>query len=349
MAVTLQTPSVLPIVPFDPKQEYNIQFTYLDVQSVKNRAVITDNETGNIVYDSTQPSLRLYHTLPANTLLAGKKYLIQIQVFDSDNNSSNLSDSVLFFCLTTPEFSFKNLKDDTANIYKQANITLELLYSQEQNELLKSYRFIQYNAYKVEIASSETIYNKNLSYVFYGLDNNTTYYFRAIGETQNGVSLDTGYIEIDILLTKIPTNMSVQLENDYNNGVVKVAFNIKDIEYVLSDDDYSFADGMLTLNSTTLSYVDGFSIGENFSTILQVQKVALGTFFIMNDVVKLSTLKICDTYYCLLSINGSDFAQYIKLENATITEDGRLFMDISKDYATIILKRNSGYYGLEIM
>lgn len=349
MAVILQTPSILPIIPFDPTNPYNIEFTYSDNQSVKNRAVITDNETGSIVYDSTQSSMRLYHTLPANTLTAGKKYLVQIQVYDIENNYSNLSDSVLFLCLTTPTFGFSNLTNGA--IYRNTDINLELIYSQLENEQLKNYQFILYNASKVQIDSSDLSYDKyNLSYTFYGLENNTTYYFRAIGETQNGFLLDTGYIEINVILIVVPVDIAVKLENDYESGVVRLSFNIKDVHYTLTgDEDYTISDGMLTLHNTALSYDDGFAIEDDFSLFCQVQKVAFGSFLNMeNGLIKLSTMKICDSYYCVLNIEGSDFAQYVKLVNATIADDGQLIMDTTTDYVTVVIRRRSGYYGLTL-
>ena len=345
---TLQTPSVLPITPFDPSKEYNIEFIYKDAQSVKNRAVITDNETGNIVYDSTQSTGNLFHTLPANTLTAGNKYLVQIQVFDSDNNSSNLSDAVLFLCLTTPLFGFKNISN--GDIYKEATINLELYYSQSEGEQLKNYQFIQYNISRVQLSSSDVLYtNDNLAYTFYGLENNSTYYFRAIGETQNGISLDTGYIEINVQLTLAPIDATIELENDYENGVIRLKFNIKDVDYTLDGDDYSFSNGMVTLNDTSLTYDNGFSVQDNFSLFCQATKVALGTFLEMQDgLISLSTLKICDTYYCHLEVKNSDYNKFVKLPDAYYSGN-RLILTTDGSYFTFQIIRKNGYYDLNIL
>lgn len=348
MAVTLQTPSILPIIPFDPSIAYNIEFVYQDNQSVKNRAVITDNGTGSIVYDSIQPSMRLFHTLPANTLKAGKKYLVQIQVFDAENNSSNLSDAVLFLCLTTPLFSFDNLI--SGGVYKSATIDLKLLYSQSENEQLKNYQFIQYNASRVQMSASNIMYTKdNLTYTFYGLENNSTYYFRAVGETQNGIPLDTGYIEVNVQLTISPIDAAIQLENDYENGVVRLIFNIRDIHYTLDGNNYSFSNGMVTLNNTSVTYDGGFSAPEDFSLHCQMNKVALGTFLEMQDgLIRLSILKICNDYYCELSIRESDFVQYKKIPSAYLSGD-KVVVASGSSYKTFVIRRVDGYYSLEIL
>ncbi len=349
MDVILQTPSILPIIPFDPANEYNIEFVYQDVQPVKNRAVITDNESGNVVYDSVQNTMRLYHTLPSGTLTAGKKYLIQIQVFDVDNNYSNLSDAVLFLCLTTPEFSFNNLTSGT--VYKQANIALELLYSQLEGEQIRNYQIVQYNAEKVKIGASEVIYSQdNLTYTFYGLENNNTYYFRAIGETQNEMPLDTGYIEVNVQLTLLPIDAIFQLDNDYNEGVIRLTFDIRDVHYTLTGDDYTFSNGAVTLNTSSVLYDSGFSVNDNFALFCQVNKVPLGTFLSMEDeMVVLSVLKICDSYYFELKIKDSDFRQYVKLENTTLTNDGKILIGSENTYVTARIRRVNGYYGLDLV
>ena len=72
MAKILQTPSINAIQAFDPAYDKNIYFVYSDNQSVKNRAVVTDNTTGTIVYDRIQNDMRLYHVIPSETLVAGK-------------------------------------------------------------------------------------------------------------------------------------------------------------------------------------------------------------------------------------------------------------------------------------
>lgn len=69
MAKILETPSVLPIVPFDPTYEKTIEFYYTDNQPIQNRVIITDNTTSNVIYDKKQDSMRLYATIPALSLI----------------------------------------------------------------------------------------------------------------------------------------------------------------------------------------------------------------------------------------------------------------------------------------
>ena len=135
MATILQTPSIEAIQSFDPAFDATINYYYEDNQQYKNTIVITDNETSTVVYDKTEDSMRLFVTIPANTLTVGKQYLAQVQVYDIDGNYSNLSDAVLFYCFTTPTLSFVGISDN--DVYRNASIELTLSYSQEQNEDIK--------------------------------------------------------------------------------------------------------------------------------------------------------------------------------------------------------------------
>lgn len=361
MAKILQTPSVNYIVPFDPSKIKIIEFQYSDNQSVKNRAVIIDKESSEIIYDMTQEVIKTQHEIPADTLTAGRQYLIQIQVFDEDGNSSNLSDAVLFYCFSSPVFKFSNIS--TGEVHKNVTLVLDLLYEQNESEPLKSFQFIKYAYDKTLLSSSETFYSTSaLSYSFYRLNNDTTYYFRAIGETLHGMSLDTGYIEVNISYTLIPSNAVFQASNNYCGGYIQIETNIKDIEYVLENDSYTIENGMLTLKDNSLTYNNGFIANEDFSLYVDVLKVPEGTFLTTNDnLFFLSIVPILGIYYCKLTVKDSNFVQYVALPNATLstdkndtytTKDGKTvtFLNLNSNNTTVTfeVKRKNGYYGLKV-
>ena len=239
--IVLQTPSFNRITPLSPACNNIVTFTYTDNQPVKNRAIITDNATGDIVYDSIQETRTLSHTIPANTLSAGNQYLIRIQVFDIDGNSSNLSEQVLFYCFSTPSFSFYDLSDKS--VTNNANIVLSIDYSQAEGEELRDVQFFKYSNDKTLLSKSAVIYSQSPSYEFYTLENNTTYYFRAIGETNHGIPLDTGYIEVSTQFETIPTNIIFTLDNYYHEGYIQFTSNIIVVLYELENNNYSIEDG----------------------------------------------------------------------------------------------------------
>lgn len=341
----LQTPSVNSIIPFDPLYQYTVNFTYSDNQSVKNRAIITDNSTNTVVYDNTQTTMRLQHIIPENTLVAGKQYLIQIQVYDVDNNSSNLSTPVLFYCYSTPLFNFQGLGTDT---HRNASITLQLNYSQAEGEKIKSFQFFQYSYDKILLDSSAMLYSSSdMSYSFYGLGNNMTYYFRAIGETNHGIVLDTGYVQVDVSFNTIPTNILLQAENHYDQGYISLKLNIKDIGYEIENEDYEIKDGLLILKNNSLTYNDGFSVENNFSLFIEAKELPIKTFLTTNDdAFSLSIMEVFDIYYCKLSIADSSFVQYVPIPSV-IENDGYIQM-ANNTLMGFEVKRINGYYSLDV-
>lgn len=350
MAKILQTPSVNSIVPFDPSLEYAVNFTYLDNQAEKNRMVVTDNETSIVVYDESQITKRLQHIIPAYTLIAGRKYLIQVQVFDADGNSSNLSAPVLFYCLSSPVFKFNNITDGMT--YKNASITLELNYEQSEDEPIKNFQFFMYSSDKTLTESSSVFYSSStLTHSFYGLQNNTVYYFRATGETNHGVTLDTGYVQVNVSFTTMSTNMLLKAENNYKEGYISLRFKVNVVDYELGNENYELQDGLLILKNNSLLYKE-FNVDGDFSLILEAKELPIGKFITTdNDEISLSVINMFDIYYCKFTIKDSLFEQYIPILNAVVTSDGYIEVIDSRvgDDVIIgfIIKRLNGYYGVE--
>lgn len=361
MQTTLQTPSLNRITPLSPTRDNTVTFTCTDNQPAKNRAVITNNQTGDIVYDNTQETRTLTHTIPAGTLAAGNKYLIRLQVFDIDGNSSNLSEPVLFYCFSAPAFSFHDLEDKS--VTRNANMTLSIDYSQAEGEGLRDVQFFKYSGDKTLLSQSAVIYSQTPSYEFYTLENNTTYYFRALGETDHGIVLDTGYIEVSTMFDTIPTNIIFTLDNIYREGYIQFTSNIIIVPYELENDNYKIEDGLLTLWDNSLKY-SNLSADEDFILFVEAKKLPLGkTFLTTNDNnISLSIIEVCGTYYCRLTVKGSNYSLYAPFPNPIIaanngdliiTDDGQYIEFISGTYnddnlLVFELKRKDGYYSLKI-
>lgn len=361
MNTILQTPAVSRILPLSPSADSLINFYYTDSQPVRNRAVVTDNATGAIVYDQTQKTRTLTHTVPAGTLTAGKAYLIRIQVFDIDGNSSNLSEPALFYCFTPPVFEFRDFPDKSTTC--NANITLAVNYMQEEDEPLKSVEFFKYSADKTVLAGSPVIYSQNPSYEFYTLQNNTTYYFRAIGETKHGMQLDTGYIEVTTRFETIPTNLIFTVDNVYSEGYIQFTSNIIIVDYDLENDNYTLEDGLLTLWDNSLTY-SGFSAKDDFILFVEAKKLPLGKPFLSagGGALSLSVIEVCGSYFCKLSVRDSNYSLYAPFPVPVIAaSDGRLLTTASGQYIEAFstqyqdngllvfeLQRKGTYYNLKV-
>jgi hypothetical protein len=70
----------------------------------KNRITIVDQDTNEIAYQDTTAEgyYALNHIVPANTLMNGKYYYYYINTFNSSGTMSVDSNSVPFYCYTTP-------------------------------------------------------------------------------------------------------------------------------------------------------------------------------------------------------------------------------------------------------
>lgn len=354
----LPTPYVASIDAFDPLFSYDVTFSYTGNQPVQNRAVITDNDTYQVVYDETISTRKLLHTIPKEKLIAGKQYIIQIQVFDIDNNKSNLSDEVLFYCFTSPIFNLNTID----NPHRAASITLTASYYQAENETLKSYQYLLYDYSHNLIKSSDVLYGDIVSQTFYGLENNTQYYARCIAETSHGMSFDTGEQLINVVYKTIPANMLFQAENHPCSGYISLITNVIVIGHELENDNYTFNDdGSVTLWDNSLTYKDGFSVEGDFVLYIDAKELPVGTFLkTADDKFTLSIVNICDCYYC--EFKSGDYVLYEILPEAQlITTDGVFLVNElgqkieiinttyeKENYLIFELKRINNIYGLNI-
>ena len=97
---------------FDKTKEQIFSFVWNGNQSFGNILMICENQSNKVIYQEKQNTMQLKHTLPANTLNNGVLYNARIAVVDIDNNISEYSDPILFYCFTTPTFIFDNIEEN---------------------------------------------------------------------------------------------------------------------------------------------------------------------------------------------------------------------------------------------
>ena len=335
MARILQTPSIKRIIPPDPQYAFNIEFTYNDNQCVKNRALITEADTYTTVYDEIQIGMRLSHTIPVGTLKSGIRYLVQIQVFDEDGNNSLLSDQMSFYCYTTPSFTITNITNNS--VIKNASLSPIVSYSQNEGETIANYQIVLYDQSKIQIASSPIYYSMdNNTYTFYSLENNISYYVRAIGETTHGIPIETDYIKVTMVYAIIPANAVFIAENIYNNGYITIQSNIVDVGY--EEKNCTLEDGILTIENGYLDYNEGFEIDGDGYFRVGIHTLPLGTFYEAKDnSFSISLVKVCNFYYFWLK--SGDYSLFKQAEQ--ITEYGQYMKDGVS--TTLFNVANDGY------
>ena len=319
----LPTPTLSLISTFDPSKNNNIYFSYNGNQIKKKRLVIIDNKTFKTILDNTQLGMKLCYDLPANTIKTGQ-YTAQIQVFDFDGNSSELSQPVLFYCYSTPSVSFSNFTDKI----NKSSINLSLSYTQAENDSVKEFAFYLYDLQKKIVTKSNNFYSLNdSSYTFLGLKNLTTYYVQCKGTSLHNMDFDTGLCEINVNYIVQPNNMLLRLSNNKCEGYIQVDCNIIDVGYIIEGGKPDFKNGEVILDNKKVTYISGFDFSDNFSMFIKARKIPLDTTFFgyttSSGNVELSIKKIALNYYCVLradSVIGS-YYRYVKLPNIMIIDE----------------------------
>lgn len=319
----LPTPTLSLISTFDPSKNNNIYFSYNGNQIKKKRIVIIDNKTFKTILDKTQLGMKLCYDLPANTIKTGQ-YTAQIQVFDFDGNSSELSQPVLFYCYSTPSVSFSNFTDKI----NKSSINLSLSYTQAENDSVKEFAFYLYDLQKKIVTKSNNFYSLNdSSYTFLGLKNLTTYYVQCKGTSLHNMDFDTGLCEINVNYIVQLNNMLLRLSNNKCEGYIQVDCNIIDVGYIIEGGKPEFKNGEVILDNKKVTYISGFDFSDNFSMFIKARKIPLDTTFFgyttSSGNVELSIKKIALNYYCVLradSVIGS-YYRYVKLPNIMIIDE----------------------------
>ena len=234
----LTTPTIIFFQPFDATQDYIVKFNYTgQVQIVKNEVVVEDIISGSTVYSKILSTFLFQQKIDKNTLTNGKAYRLKIRVGDIDNNWSDFSSFYIFYTLSNPILTFKNIVNEQVLMQ---NIEIEALYTQKENEELQSYQYLLYdsnktliNTYPVRYSgdiikqANETILKQEIN----NLQNDTIYYIRVITKSVKEQSGDSGYVRFKASYIASKLNSLLHVENVCKEGAVKISLNNKVIKF----------------------------------------------------------------------------------------------------------------------
>lgn len=259
------------ITPFDATIGTTIKFSWNGNQSFKNRCIIKTNDTNETVYDNTIETFKLEHTIDLEkaTLENGKRYNAFITVFDKDDIESDIQPiGEPCLCLKTPVFTFTNITKD--QVIRSSTYNFILSYSQENEELLDSWSISVYTRTHTLVSTSGVKYDTGqLNYVFSGFTNKNEYCVRAIGQTINGIPLDTGYIEFSVTYDIYSVFSILEPTNLKDIGAIQLRSNIVSSEGHLKNEPGVYIDGeFLDLKNNEVTYSEGFAFDGDFSLVL---------------------------------------------------------------------------------
>lgn len=333
-------PKIKNITPFDALSTHEIEFSWNGDMAYKNRLIIYDAESLEVVYDKTITSFNLKHSLPANTLQNGSRYLAQAQIFNKYDEPSALSDKLLFYVLKTPTFFFKDISNGQAIDSSSLAVTVE--YEQENNELIGNHKFYLYDRLKQELLESESFSANDMSYTYRGLENTTLYYIRCIGTTQSGMPIDTGYVQISVKFANPSKYSKIYATNFPRSGYIRYETNVKIIQYNGSE-IYEFEDSFIDLINKHIEYDDGFIIPKDFTLKIKGKNLyRTATVFTAGRNYKFTlSSRIYDegkVRFKLEAFNG--LSSYVLYSNSLVFDETSLL--------TIWLRRINNIYDLKV-
>lgn len=261
--MALLIPVMLPVNAFDATVNNTFIFSVPTGgdQVTQNRLTIINQSTGLIVYQQTQTTFAYSHTLAANTLTNGTYYSAYINTFNSGGTMSINSNTIQFYCYTTPTLSFTNLP--TGNIINNNSFNFQVTYNQAESELINSYQYILYDAQNVQIATSGVLYVTSptfpstiLYYTFSGLLNNTSYYVQANCSTVNGTNVSTDLTQINVQYEQPTTFAVMQLSQNCDGGYVTVTSNMTNIKGTSNPSPPIYISGTSVNLTSSGSYVN---------------------------------------------------------------------------------------------
>lgn len=224
--MALTQPTLYSQAAFDATKEHIFTFNVVGGdQVVANTLTIINNTTSEQVYSEREETFTLTHTLPSNSLQNGIYYAATLTTENASGEISVVSNTIQFYCYTTPVFNFTNLTTG-ANL-TTSSYNFEVSYNQIESEALEQYSFNLYDYSSNLIATSGILYTNSTAvpfitqYTFMGFSNNTNYYIECTGITVGGTQITTGLISFGVNYNASSTKLN--LINNCIGGYVYVA------------------------------------------------------------------------------------------------------------------------------
>lgn len=266
----LTQPIINPIAAFDASRDNLVTFVVIGgTQVIANRLVISDNETGTIIYNKTKSTMKLEHTIPADTLGNGGYYNAVVYTIDSAGNESDASTPVPFYCYSQPTLTISNIP--TTETIGNGTYTFIGDYSQPEGEILNSYQFTLYDSNKDILSQTPLIYyitDSSLSYTFVGMSNDTAYYISISGETVNGTKITSGLVYFTVRYLQPASFAICDLVNDCENGYIQISSNIVAIDGKSNPEPPIYIDDKevdLRDPDSWVEWDEGFNIKDDFT------------------------------------------------------------------------------------
>ncbi len=229
--MALTTPILYTQVAFDASKDQVFKFNVIGGDQVTGATItIKDNASLVTAYTGTSTSFAYSITVPAGSLVNGHYYQASIVTHNAAGESSQPSNTIQFYCYSTPTFTFSNLP--STHIINNASYVFDVTYNQTEGETLNAYRFDLYDNTGVLLSTSGSKYVSSgglpltVSYTFSGFEDKTVYGIQCTGTTVNGTLVDTGLITISVQYESVRSYSYLYLTNNCEDGNITIEANV---------------------------------------------------------------------------------------------------------------------------
>ena len=232
MALTIPVLNQIPAFDAGHPQTFTFNVVGGDQVTGSILTIKTNDAAATTVATIETTSFDYIVTLPAGRLTNGTYYQAYIQTKNAAGDVSGESNTIQFYCYTTPVFEF----DPPVVTVGNSSASFRVTYDQLQQEPLVQYRFYLYNQAGFRISDSGVIYTNSVdvpfsgSHLFTGFTNNTTYQIECVGTTFGNTTITTGRSTFTVAYESPSVYSDFVARNNCESGYVTITSNVVGID-----------------------------------------------------------------------------------------------------------------------
>lgn len=251
-------PIALNVNAFDAN--YDNEFSFIvegGDQVVKNKITIRLQSDNSVVYTNTKETFQLKQTVPAGTLTNGVYYNVYFNTYNANNDESENSNVVPFYCYTTPSLEFSNIP--TGDIINSATYDFQVDYSQLEGELLSNVVINLYDSGNVLVKSSGNLYpneENEYHFVFTEFINDSNYIIKATATTVNGTIVNAEDVILSIHYVNPILYSNLLVTNNCTKGYNELSSNVVICDGETNQDPIKYLHIIDPVSGNQLDYID---------------------------------------------------------------------------------------------
>lgn len=275
----IQTPVLHPIQTYSALKSKDFEFFYRgSVQITQNNLVIRRTSDNSIVYDETINTFQHKHTVDANTLVNGTEYMARIRVGDINNNWSDFSDWIVFYCYSEPILTITSIIDGVIN---NQNPLITATYEQAEGDQLQSYRFLLYDNLDNLLITYNEKYGLPIEQQIENLQNNKVYKIELRTLSVHGMQFSSGLIPFVAQYIEPKFASAVNLRNLKDRASIEVACHLMQIIGEVGSGSISYEDNdWINLLNGYVYFQEGFYVENDFTLKLWCKQIPVNSVFL---------------------------------------------------------------------